>query len=92
MAEDYGLGQSRLWYRATGFKEGLIVKADIWSPSLAKHFGLGFTEEADGFYYLDYTFLEKGTYVMLVYEDGIKVTSQNFKISRRGIPGGNVLN
>jgi hypothetical protein len=92
MAEDYPLGTSKLWYRSTRFKEGLVVTADFRGPDLIKYSGLSFEEAREGLYYLDYTFQTSGIHIVIIYENGIKVTSQNFRITRNGRPRGNLLN
>jgi hypothetical protein len=92
MAEDYPPGLSRLWYRSSGFKEGQIVTADFRDPHLKKYLGLNFVEAGDGLYYLDYQFRTLGIHIAIIYENGIKVTSQNFRIIRSGRSRGNLLN
>lgn len=93
MAEEYILGKVRLWYRATGFKTGLLVKADLIKPDLTKEIGLEFTEAGDGMYYTDYNFIHLGSHVVIMYEGGIQRSSQNFIILRRnGNRRGNLLN
>jgi hypothetical protein len=89
MAEEYPLGVSKLWYQSKGFIEHLEVTADFRSPSLSKETGLVFTEDGDGLYYLDFHFQEVGVYNALIYENGVKTVSQNFRCFKpyRGISG-----
>jgi len=71
-----------LWYRAAGFVEGADVEGDVRGPGGIRNSGLTFTEDSDGLYYFDYDFLVVGSYVMLIRQDGVKVTSQNFIIEK----------
>jgi len=98
MAEKYPPGLVRLWYRATGFKEGIKVTGDFRGPEGIRDIALEFEEEGDGIYFLDYHFPMVGSYVGIFLEDGIKKVSQNFNIEEpfRGgrliLRGSNLLN
>ncbi|MHA1169805.1 MAG: hypothetical protein ACTSPI_17570 [Candidatus Heimdallarchaeaceae archaeon] len=98
MAEKYSPGLVRLWYRATGFKEGIKVTGDFRGPERIRDTALEFIEEGDGIYHLDYCFPMVGSYVGIFLEDGIKKVSQNFNIEEpprggRFVPrGSNLLN
>lgn len=92
MAEIYNPGPVRLWYRSSGFKEGLIVTGDFRGPNDLYHNDLQFTEDGDGLYYLDYNFTKFGTYVLLVRENDTKMTTQNFLIISSGqVKSGNLV-
>jgi len=93
MAEKYTIGLVRLWYKATGFKEGLNVTADLIKPDLTKEIGITFTEAGEGMYFVNYNFKHTGSYVSIMFENGDKKVSQNFNIVRRsGFGGKNLLN
>lgn len=95
MAEHYPPGLQRLWYRATGFNEGMVVKGDFKGPGGIQHTGLTFTEDSGGLYFLDYDFPVVGSYVVVISENGVKKTSQNFLIEKppsRSRGKGNLLN
>lgn len=81
MAERYSLGVRRLFHRAKGFQESLSVTMDILNPLMGWEKDIILVETGGGLYYTDYNFQLKGTYVSVVYENGVKVTSQNFHIS-----------
>lgn len=96
MAEQYRPGLQRLWYRSTGFREGIDVRGDFRGPGGICHIGLVFIEESDGLYFLDYDFSMIGSYVIVISENGVKKTSQNFFIEKPPSGGGrskgNLLN
>ena len=95
MAERYPPGPVRLWYRATGFAEGVNVVGDFRGPGGIRDMGLTFTEDSDGMYYLEYNFTMAGSYALMMFEDGVKKTSQNFlieKLPSGGLRGSNLLN
>ena len=92
MAEIYNPGPVRLWYRSSGFKEGLIVSGDFCGPNDLYHNDLQFTEVGDGLYYLDHVFTVQGNYVLLVRENDTKATTQNFSIVPSGqMKSGNLV-
>lgn len=80
MAENYSIGQHRLFHRATRFQEGLLVTADVLSPLLVWEEGVELTESDKGLYYIDFNFTMVGAYVFVIYEEGKKVVTQNFHI------------
>ena len=91
MAEEYSLGPARLWYRSAGFKENLSVTADMWTPTLVKEINYSFIEAGCGLYYFDYGFTNYGSYLVLVYENAVKKSSQSFIVvshNRTYISGG----
>jgi len=97
MAERYSPGLQRLWYRAADFREGVDVRGDIRGPGDIYQTGLVFTEDSGGLYFLDYDFSVVGSYVVVISENGVKKTSQNFlveKLSSRTVRfgRGNLLN
>ena len=96
MAENYTVGNHRLWYKSKGFVVGVNVTIDFRSPTLQKWEDLVFTEMGDGLYYLDFTFDEYGDWIAVVYENGMKVSCQSYFISNDrgggGFIGGNVIN
>ena len=73
-------GVNRVWYRPIGFKTGLSVQLQLWSPDLNKKELQTFTELEEGLYYLDYNFSCSGTWVGIVYENGTKVGSSTFGV------------
>lgn len=99
MAENYNTGVRRIFYRAAGFAEGRVITMDVLSPSLTWKYGLEFTEAGGGLYYYDFNFSMEGTYAALLYENGKKVTSQNFQVRdelgtriTNSTPGPSVIN
>ena len=82
MAENYKIGKQRIFYRSRQFKEGKTITMDIFDPSLNWTNGILFLEVGKGIYFLDFNFSQEGTYTALLYEDGEKLTSQNFNISK----------
>jgi len=80
MAERYFLGSNRIIYRSTSFQEGLNVVVNLFHPDLTEESGIALTEIREGLYYFEHKFVKKGIYTGIFYEDGVKVTSQNFKI------------
>ena len=83
MAEKYPIGVSRIFHRATGFKESVDVKMEILLPNGEWETNISFNEDGKGLYHVDYDFLFTGTYAALIYENGKKVTSQNFYITQQ---------
>ena len=81
MAENYKLGKQRIFYRSKQFKENVAITADMLDPFLNWTINIHFEEAGKGLYYIDFDFAHEGTYVVLMYEDGEKVLSQNFFIS-----------
>lgn len=81
MAERYSRGIRKLFYRAKGFHELLAVTMDILDPFMIWEKNISFIEAGGGLYYSNYNFKFDGTYVAVMYENGTKVTSQNFYIS-----------
>ncbi len=70
---------------------------DFRGPGGIRETGLMFTEDGDGLYYLDYNFPVVGSYVIVIYEDGVKRTTQSFLVEKpssikRGTIGSNILN
>ena len=95
MAEEYTKGTFPLWYRSTGFKEGLIITADFINPLFQEQIGLNLTEHGRGLYFINYTFQIYGIYVAIFYENGIKKITQNFKVMPSSYPffgSGNLVN
>ena len=76
-------GINRVWYRPVNFLEGLDVKLRLWDPDLIKKDLIDFTELEEGLYYLDYSFNKRGSWIGIVYEDEVKVTSTTFNIGMR---------
>jgi hypothetical protein len=98
MAEIYPPGKNRIFYRATSFKIGLTVTADIIDPDLCSDCSIALTEVVDvkGLYYFDYTF-RVGPYIVYFYENGVETWSQAYSIRKdskgfRASPGSNVIN
>lgn len=73
-------GINRVWYRPTGFRIGLNVQLQLWNSNLNKKNLQTFIELEEGLYYLDYNFDQRGTWVGIVYENGVKVGSSTFGI------------
>lgn len=80
MAENYTRGIQRIFYRAGRFAEGIIVTMDILDPLRNWMNGFEFEEVGKGSYSLDFNFDRVGTYYAILYEDGVKKTSQSFHI------------
>lgn len=97
MAEIYPPGKNRIFYRATSFKIGLEVKADIICPELCSDGVVILTEVTGvkGLYYFDYVF-KVGPYIIYFYENGVERWSQAYSIRKdsKGFrtPGDNVIN
>ena len=83
MAENYIVGNNRLWYKSKAFKEGLFVTVDFTSPSLQEWGDLAFTEKSNGLYYLEFRFDEVGDWIATVYENGEKVFCQVYNVGRK---------
>lgn len=77
MAENYPVGKNRIFYKATAFRENLVVTVDVLDPQFNKYCGIQLVEVdgMGGLYYFDFTF-EIGTYLMVFYECGQKTVSQ----------------
>ena len=83
MAEEYPLGQNRIFYRSTSFREGLQIIVDLLCPNLDNHKGIELVELGEGIYYFDFDFTHEGVWVGVFFEDSVKRTSQNFRIKRK---------
>lgn len=81
MAELYSIGVNRIVYRSVSFATGQTVTAYFWNPSLTKSALQTFTELELGLYYLDYNFTTCGTYLALVFENGVSKQSGVFRVS-----------
>jgi hypothetical protein len=84
MAENYKPGVRTIFYRSKQFKEGLTVTMEMLNPSRNWTTGIEFVEAGKGLYFVSFDFLYEGTYVALMYENGKKITSQNFFVSDDG--------
>ncbi len=80
MAEEYSFGVNRIFYRSTGFQEGLQVTVDLLCSNLDNHTNIVLVENGGGIYYFDYDFNYLGVWHGTFCENGVKVASQNFKI------------
>jgi len=70
VAKDYDLGKQRVWYRATGFAEGVTVTGRFLKPDGTMVNDVQFYEHQDGVYSTVFEFPEYGRWMLLVYEDG----------------------
>jgi len=77
----YDLGINRIYYKASGFQEGLIVTAILTEPNLNIKVDLTFNELEEGVYYCDHSFTQYGKYVLLLYEDGVKSQFQAITVT-----------
>ena len=97
MAEQYSPGANRIFYKSSGFKEGLEVWVSIHYPDLHEDQVI-LVELGEGIYYFDYNFEIVGMYVTVFYEDGNKCGIQVYNIKKevrgdgRSSPGPNVIN
>lgn len=76
-------GINRVWYRPSNFQTGLNIQLRLWDPKLGKRNLQDFIEFEEGLYYLDHDFNQRGTWIGIVYENGVKVTSSTFSIGMR---------
>ena len=76
-------GINRVWYSPSNFRTGLDIQLRLWNPKLDKKDLQNFTEFEEGLYYLDYDFDQRGTWIGIVYENGVKATSSPFSIGMR---------
>jgi len=87
MAELYTTGVNRIAYKSENFGTGKTVTAYFWNPSLIKSDLQTFTEIELGLYYLDYDFVNAGTYIGLFHEDGIAKTFGVFRVTELASSG-----
>ena len=71
MAEIYPLGQNRIFYKASKDKDGLVVTANIFDPSLEVKSHHVFTKvpETQRIYSADVDFYTEGIWIAIFYED-----------------------
>lgn len=74
------LGKHRIFYRASAFKEGLVVKAIVTNPFLVELPEIILTPINKGYYYYDYFFDVEGTYLVGFYEDDEQKASQAYLV------------
>ncbi len=92
MAEQYPPGVNRIFYKSTGFIEGLTVSVDILYPDMNDDDGIILIEVGGGLYYFDYDFPSIGVYAAVFYEDGVKRCPQVYNIRREsGATGGGLV-
>lgn len=98
MAEIYPPGINRIFYRATSFRIGLEIKANIIDPNLCSDIWMILTEitNVKGLYYFDFNF-SVGPYIIYFYENNIEKWSQAYSIRKessgfRFSLGDNVIN
>lgn len=77
----YEPGKIRLFYKAVGFKTGILVQACFWDKDLNKLPLQTFIELEDGLYYLDYQFNDIDTYVVIMYENSVKTIAKVFRVN-----------
>lgn len=82
-------GVNRVWYKPANFQTGLAVTIRLYDPDLKLRVPTQFTEFQEGLYYVDFNFDKRGSWIGIVYENGVKVTSDTFSVgmSRPGIVG-----
>jgi len=80
VAEQYPPGVNRIFYKSTGFKEGLEIQVDILYPNMGNDAGIFLTEVGGGLYYFDYNFPAVGIYAAVFWENGIKRGAQVYNI------------
>lgn len=90
MAEQYPLGLHKIVYKSTGFKKELTIFVDLHRPDTGREPSIILTEMEEGLYYFEYNFTNKGVYSGIFYENGVKVTSQNFRIDDESSSAGAV--
>lgn len=73
-------GVNRVWYRPLSFQTGLDVQLRLWNPDLEEQDLQNFTEFEEGLYYLNYDFNKRGTWMGIIYENGIKRTANTFSV------------
>jgi len=92
MAEEYSVGQNRIFYRPRGFVSGMNIKVEMVDPNLDTEDFIELTEVEDkGLYYFEYVFSVVGTYIGIFYENEVKFSSKAFGVKKgpkRGIGGG----
>jgi hypothetical protein len=91
MAEIYHVGINRITYRSTDFIEELSIFVDLYRPDGCREPSIFLCEMGDGLYYFGYNFCILGVYTGIFYENGVKKTSQNFRIEDRCNGGGMVV-
>lgn len=94
MAERYPPGRHKIYYRSTGFQEGVTVTAELLSPSGEWLEEVTLDDMGKGLYQMVVNFTQAGTWVGLFSEDGMRKLSQNFFVCRERttFPGHNLLN
>jgi len=85
-SELYACGVNRVIYKAQDFATGVTVTAYFWNPALAKSALQTLTEIELGLYYIDYDFVQAGTYTALFYEGGVKKTMGTFRVTELAKP------
>jgi hypothetical protein len=84
MVTNYYRGINRIWYRASGFKTGVVVQVRLRQPIGIQIDALTLTESEDkGLYYLDFDFSKEGQWVGIFFEDGLKIASDIFHVTGR---------
>ena len=81
MPELYACGSNRIIYKTQNFTTGITVTAYFWNPSLVKSALQTFTEIELGLYYIDYDFIQPGTYAALFYENGVEKIPGTFRVT-----------
>lgn len=79
MVEIFQAGVNRIVYQSRSFVTERSVTAKIYHPDLTID-DVWFLEIGNGFYYYDYNFIDEGVYIALMYEDGVKIKSNTFRV------------
>lgn len=82
MIEPFIEGRNRVVYKSEGFKTDLTVTVKFWDPFLETTPLIQFTELGEGLYYLDFNFNHEGTWIGLLYENGVKKGTQTYKVTK----------
>ena len=83
----FSQGINRIWYRASNFKTAVDVKIRLKESTNGNVIELTLEElgDGEGLYFVDFNFDKRGSWVGVVYENGVRMTSEIFNVDI--IPG-----